>query len=88
MEKFQRQQHQVKTNGASRSEITKWKTVTVKVPVIVTPKVTPIEVEVGTPITKDDVKKHIELPKEEGWEIIEENWVIPTTETPGVKNCG
>ena len=61
------------------------KTVTVKVPVIVTPKVTPIEVEVGTPITKDDVKKHIELPKEEGWEIIEENWVIPTTETAGKK---
>ena len=57
----------------------------VKVPVIVTPKVTPIEVEVGTPITKDDVKKHIELPKEEGWEIIEENWVIPTTETAGKK---
>ena len=63
------------------------KTVTVKVPVIVTPKVTPIEVEVGTPITKDDVKKHIELPKEEGWEIIEENWVIPTTETPGQKTA-
>ena len=61
------------------------KTVTVKVPVIVTPKVTPIEVEVGTSITKDDVKKHIELPKEEGWEIIEENWVIPTTETAGKK---
>ena len=63
------------------------KTVTVKVPVIVTPKVTPIVVEVGTPITKDDVKKHIELPKEEGWEIIEENWVIPTTETRGVKTA-
>ena len=61
------------------------KTITVQVPVIVTPKVTPIEVEVGTPITKDDVKKHIELPKEEGWEIIEENWVIPTTETAGKK---
>ena len=61
------------------------KTITVQVPVIVTPKVTPIEVEVGTPITKDDVKKHIELPKEEGWEIIEDNWVIPTTETAGKK---
>ena len=59
----------------------------VKVPVTVTPKVTPIVVEVGTPITKDDVKKHIELPKEEGWEIIEENWLIPTTETPGVKTA-
>ena len=59
----------------------------VKVPVTVTPKVTSIVVEVGTPITKDDVKKHIELPKEEGWEIIEENWVIPTTETPGVKTA-
>ena len=57
----------------------------VKVPVIVTPKVTPIEVEVGTPITKDDVKKHIELPNEKGWEIVEENWTIPTTETAGQK---
>ena len=57
----------------------------VKVPVIVTPKVTPIVVEVGTPITKEDVKKHIELPNEEGWEIVEENWTIPTTETAGQK---
>ena len=57
----------------------------VKVPVIVTPKVTPIVVEVGTPITKEDVKKHIELPNEKGWEIVEENWVIPTTETAGQK---
>ena len=57
----------------------------VKVPVIVTPKVTPIVVEVGTPITKDDVKKHIELPNEKGWEIVEENWTIPTTETAGQK---
>ena len=57
----------------------------VKVPVIVTPKVTPIVVEVGTPITKEDVKKHIELPNEKGWEIVEENWTIPTTETAGQK---
>ena len=57
----------------------------VKVPVTVTPKVTPIVVEVGTPITKDDVKKHIELPNEKGWEIVEENWTIPTTETAGQK---
>ena len=32
------------------------KRVTVKVPVIVTPKTTPIVVEVGTPITEDMVK--------------------------------
>ena len=57
----------------------------VKVPVTVTPKVTPIVVEVGTPITKDDVKKRIELPNEKGWEIVEENWTIPTTETAGQK---
>ena len=57
----------------------------VKVPVTVTPKVTPIVVEVGTPITKEDVKKHIELPNEKGWEIVEENWTIPTTETAGQK---
>ena len=61
------------------------KTITVQVPVIVTPKVTPVVVEVGTPVTAEDVKKHVDLP--EGWEIIEENWVIPTTETPGVKTA-
>ena len=54
----------------------------VDVPVIVTPKVTPIEVEVGTPITENDVKKRIDLP--EGWEIVEVG-KIPTTETPGAK---
>ena len=56
----------------------------VEVPVISTPKVTPIVVEVGTPITKEDVKKHVELPKESGWEIVEVG-EIPTTETPGEK---
>ena len=54
----------------------------VDVPVIVTPKVTPIVVEVGTPITENDVKKRIDLP--EGWEIVEVG-EIPTTETPGEK---
>ena len=56
--------------------------VTVNIPVIVTPKVTPIVVEVGTPITENDVKKRIDLP--EGWEIVEVG-KIPTTETPGAK---
>ncbi|MCP9060538.1 MULTISPECIES: Rib/alpha-like domain-containing protein, partial [unclassified Streptococcus] len=32
--------------------------VTVNVPVIVTPKVTPVVVKVGTPVTPEDVKKH------------------------------
>ena len=56
--------------------------VTMNIPVIVTPKVTPIVVEVGTPITENDVKKRIDLPK--GWEIVEVG-KIPTTETPGAK---
>ena len=54
----------------------------VDVPVIVTPTVTPIVVEVGTPITEEDVKKKVDLP--EGWEIVEVG-EIPTTETPGAK---
>ena len=54
----------------------------VDVPVIVTPKVTPIVVGMGTPITEEDVKKKVDLP--EGWEIVEVG-EIPTTETPGVK---
>ena len=55
-----------------------------EVPVISTPKVTPIVVEVGTPITKEDVMKHVDLPKESGWEIVEVG-EIPTTETAGQK---
>ena len=58
------------------------KRVTVKVPVIVTPKTTPIVVKVGTPITQDDVKKHVDLP--EGWKITKVG-EIPTTKTPGNK---
>ena len=54
----------------------------VKVPVIVTPKVTPVVVQVGTPVTQEDVKKHIELPK--GWKVTKIG-DIPTTTTPGVK---
>ena len=44
--------------------------------------VTPIVVEVGTPITTEDVEGHVKLPKDA--EIIEVD-EIPTTETPGVK---
>ena len=58
------------------------KRVTVKVPVIVTPNTTPIVVKVGTPITQDDVKKHVDLP--EGWKITKVG-EIPTTKTPGNK---
>ena len=58
------------------------KRVTVKVPVIVTPKTTPIVVEVGTPITEDDVKKHVDLP--DGWKITKVG-EIPKTNTPGDK---
>ena len=58
------------------------KRVTVNVPVIVTPKTTPIVVEVGTPITEDMVKKHVDLP--EGWKITKVG-EIPKTNTPGDK---
>ena len=58
--------------------------ITVDVPVIVTPTVRQIVVPQGTPITPDDVKGHIDLPKEPGWEIVEVG-EIPTTETPGAK---
>ena len=60
------------------------KTIKVEVPVIATPTVTPIVVPQGTTITPDDVKKHVNIPKESGWEIIEVG-EIPTTETPGDK---
>ncbi|WP_314406918.1 Rib/alpha-like domain-containing protein, partial [uncultured Gemella sp.] len=56
--------------------------VTVNIPVIVTPKVTPVVVQVGTPVTPEDVEKHIELPK--GWKVTKVG-EIPTTETPGAK---
>ena len=62
------------------------KVIELEVPVISTPKVTPIVVEVGTPITKEDVMKHVDLPKESGWEIVEVG-EIPTTETPGQKTA-
>ena len=65
-------------------ELPNGKQITVEVPVIVTPKVTPIVVEVGTPITKEDVIGHIELPKEDGWKIVEVGEIL-TTETPGDK---
>ena len=51
-------------------------------PVIVTPKVTPVVVEVGTPVTAEDVKKHVDLPKD--WEITNVG-EIPATTTPGEK---
>ena len=56
--------------------------VTVNIPVIVTPKVTPVVVQVGTPVTQEDVKKHIELPN--GWKVTKVG-EIPTTTTPGIK---
>ena len=56
--------------------------VTMDIPVIVTPKVTPVVVPVGTPVTPEDVKKHIELPK--GWTVTKVG-EIPTTTTPGTK---
>ena len=62
------------------------KTIKVEVPVIATPTVTPIVVPQGTPITKEDVEKHVDIPKESGWEIIEIG-EIPTTETPGDKTA-
>ena len=62
------------------------KTIKVQVPVIATPTVTPIVVPQGTTITPDDVKKHVNIPKESGWEIIEVG-EIPTTETPGEKTA-
>ena len=58
------------------------KRVTIKVPVIVIPKTTPIVVEVGIPITEDDVKKHVDLP--EGWKVTKVG-EIPKTNTPGDK---
>ena len=58
--------------------------ITVDVPVVVTPKVTPIVVPQGTPVTPDDVKGHIDLPKEPGWDIVEVG-EIPTTISAGVK---
>ncbi len=63
-------------------ELPNGKQITVEVPVIVKPKVTPIIVEVGTPVTEEDVKKHVDLP--EGWKI-KKVGDIPTTTTPGTK---
>ena len=63
-------------------ELPDGKHVTVKVPVIVTPQTTPVIVEVGTPITEDDVKKHVDLPKD--WKITKVG-DIPETDTPGDK---
>ena len=62
------------------------KTMKVQVPVIATPTGTPIVVPQGTTITPDDVKKHVNIPNESGWEIVEVG-EIPTTETPGDKTA-
>ena len=62
------------------------KTIKVEVPVIATPTTTPIEVPQGTTITPDDVKKHVNIPKESEWKIVEVG-EIPTTETPGEKTA-
>ena len=76
----------VKPSVKVKVKLPNGKVIDLEVPIISTPKVTPIEVEVGTPITKEDVKKHVELPKEPGWEIVEVG-EIPTTETPGQKTA-
>ena len=72
----------VKPSVKVKIKIPSGEIVEVDVPVLVTPKGRPIVVEVGTPITEDDVIKQIDLP--EGWEIVEVG-EIPTTETPGQK---
>ena len=56
--------------------------ITMNIPVIVTPKVTPVVVSVGTPVTPEEVQKHIELPK--GWKVTKVG-EIPITTTPGTK---
>ena len=76
----------VKPSVKVKVKLPNGRVIELEVPIISTPKVTPIEVEVGTPITKEDVKNHIELPKEPGWEIVEVG-EIPTTETPGQKTA-
>ena len=76
----------VKPSVKVKVKLPNGKVIELEVPIISTPKVTPIVVEVGTPITKEDVKKHVELPKESGWEIVEVG-EIPTTETPGQKTA-
>ena len=63
-------------------ELPNGKQITVEVPVIVKPKVTPVVVKVGTPVTEEDVKKHVDLP--EGWKVTKVG-EIPTTATPGAK---
>ena len=72
----------VKPSVKVKVKIPSGEIVEVDVPVLVIPKGRPIVVEVGTPITKEDVIKQIDLP--EGWEIVEVG-EIPTTETPGQK---
>ena len=74
----------VKPSVKVKVKLPNGRVIDLEVPVISTPKVTPIVVEVGTPITKEDVKKHVELPKESGWEIVEVG-EIPTTEIAGQK---
>ena len=76
----------VKPSVKVKVKLPNGKVIELEVPIISTPKVTPIVVEVGTPITKEDVKKHVELPKKSGWEIVEVG-EIPTTETPGQKTA-
>ena len=76
----------VRPSATVTVELPNGKTIKVQVPVIATPTTTPIEVPQGTTITPDDVKKHVNIPKESGWEIIEVG-EIPTTETPGEKTA-
>ena len=76
----------VRPSATVTVELPNGKTIKVDVPVIATPTTTPIEVPQGTPITEDDVKKHVDIPKESEWKIVKVG-EIPTTETPGEKTA-
>ena len=76
----------VRPSATVTVELPNGKTMKVQVPVIATPTTTPIEVPQGTTITPDDVKKHVDIPKESEWKIVKVG-EIPTTETPGEKTA-
>ena len=76
----------VRPSATVTVELPNGKTIKVQVPVIATPTTTPIVVPQGTPITEEDVKKHIDIPKESEWKIVKVG-EIPTTETPGEKTA-
>ncbi|EEW92398.1 Rib/alpha-like domain-containing protein [Granulicatella elegans] len=76
----------VRPSATVTVELPNGKTIKIQVPVIATPTTTPIVVPQGTPITEEDVKKHIDIPKESEWKIVKVG-EIPTTETPGEKTA-